>query len=62
MWADSKKISEYVEGVSAKKISFEEESKDSMSEEINIDKETIIQDLKMVNMKNWQSIVYENVR
>lgn len=59
---DSKKISEYVDGTSPKKISFGDDSKNNMmSEEIAVDKEFIIEELKLINMKNWQSIVSENV-
>ena len=59
MLTDSKKIAEYVEGVPTKKLN--EDNGSEMSEEIAIDKGTILQELKLINMKNWQSIVSENV-
>lgn len=59
---DSKKIAEYVDGTSPKKTPEEEkESTNTMSEEIAVDKDFILQELKIINMKNWQSIVSENV-
>ena len=61
MYADSKKISEYVDGVSPKKFLHEENSKSGMAEEISVDKEFLTQELKLINIKNWQSIVSENV-
>lgn len=56
---DNKKIAEYVDGVSTRKGS--EDFNGDMAEETVIDKETIIHELKQINMKNWQSIVSENV-
>lgn len=56
---DSKKIAEYAEGTYAKKSVALNGLE--MSEEITIDKEFMIQELKMINIKNWQNIVSESV-